>query len=349
MYTDLGSLLLRTGLAGGQGEIRTGFKTGFQLHRLPVRSLTGKGQTHTRVEAGLNRQNFVRSGVSGPVVHAPHRSTHSNRKASPPRATPHETHTVALEKQLEGPIITGKGDSSSQVAPPSLKMVAGGKQCATRSIIAPTKACSAALYRCIKRRVGHSLKRKYCKGNLVPSRKQVAHKPSGTKGGLSGLKKVQRPLFEQHSSGGHRQRNGGCLYQQGRGGEVGPSVCPSAENPDLVYQETGNTQSSTHPRVTECDSRQTIQTKRNHSNRIVPSPSKSSKPLVPGGTSPKWPCLPPGSTTNFHSLFHWFQTPKHRQWMHSDCPERVWIHMPTHQQPSWAKWWRSCRTTHATE
>ena len=29
----------------------------------------------------------------------------------------------------------------------------------------------------------------------------------------------------------------------------GPSVCPSAENSDLVHQETGNSQSSTHPRL----------------------------------------------------------------------------------------------------
>ena len=47
---------------------------------------------------------------------------------------------TAIEKQVhlgrlhmsktEGPRITGKGDTSSQVAPPSSKMVAGGKQCA---------------------------------------------------------------------------------------------------------------------------------------------------------------------------------------------------------------------------
>ena len=83
-----------------------------------------------------------------------------------------------------------------------------------------------------------------------PPRKHVAHKPSGTKGSLSGLKGVQRV----------------------GGDEVWPSVCPSVENPDLVYQETGNPQSLTHPRPTECDSRQSIQTRPDHSNRMVPSP-----------------------------------------------------------------------------
>ena len=38
------------------------------------------------------------------------------------------------------------------------------------------KTCCANLYRCIKRRVGHSLRGTHCKGNLVPSRKQVTHK-----------------------------------------------------------------------------------------------------------------------------------------------------------------------------
>ena len=42
-----------------------------------------------------------------------------------------------------------------------------------------------------QRRVGRSLRGTYCKENLVPSRKQVAHKLSGTKGGLSGPKEFQ--------------------------------------------------------------------------------------------------------------------------------------------------------------
>ena len=65
-YTDLGSSLSRTRLAGEQGEVRTGAKAGFQLRRLPVRPQGGQGQTHTRSLADLTRQdivNPVRSGV----------------------------------------------------------------------------------------------------------------------------------------------------------------------------------------------------------------------------------------------------------------------------------------------
>ena len=153
--------------------------------------------------------------------------TNSHRKASPPRLTPYETHTVALVEQLESTRITRKGDTHSQIAPPPPKMVAGGKQCASWSTITPAKTCSADIYRRIKRRVVRSLKRAHCKGNLVTSRKQVSYKPFGIKGGLSGPKRVPRPLFKQHSPGSHRQHNSGCLYQQGRGDEVGLTVCPS--------------------------------------------------------------------------------------------------------------------------
>ena len=174
-------------------------KKGFQLRRLPVRFERGQGQIHIRALADLDRKNSdnsVRPGVSGPAVYVPHRASNSHRKTSPPRSTSYETHTVALEERLEGTRITRKSDTCSQIAPPPPKLVAGGKQCASRSTITPTKTCSADIYRRIKRRVGGgSLKRAHCKGNLVPSRKQVAYKPLGSKGGLSGPKRVPRPLL----------------------------------------------------------------------------------------------------------------------------------------------------------
>ena len=158
-YTDLGSSLSRGRLAGEQGEIRTGSKTSFQLSRLPIRPERGQGQTHTRMLAGLNNQdstNIVRFGVPGLAIHVLHRFTHCNRETSPPRLAPYKAHTVGLEEQLEGTRVTKKSDPHTQIALPSSEMVAGGKQCASKSTITPTKICSADLYRCIKR-VGRSL------------------------------------------------------------------------------------------------------------------------------------------------------------------------------------------------
>ena len=211
---------------------------------------------------------------------------------SPSRSTPYQTHRVALKKQLEGTRITGKGNTSPQVAPPPLKVVAGGKQCAFRSTITPTKTCSADIYRRIKRRVGRSLKQTHCKGKVVNSRKQVAHKSLGTKGGLSGPKRVPRPLFKQHSPSRHRQHNSGCLYQQ-RGGMKSGSLCALC--------------GESCPGAPECDSRQAIQTWPDNSNRVVPSP-KVFQAIY--SRWHKWTCLPPDSTTNSHSLCHQSQTPR---------------------------------------
>ena len=244
-YSNPSHTLSGTRVAGEQGKIRTGPQTGLQFCRLPVRPERGQGQTNRRTLVDLDRQdqiNTVGSGLPSPTIHVPHRSTHSNRKASPLRPTTHETHTVALEKQLEGPRITGKGDPSPQVPPPPSKVVAGGKQCATRSTITPSKTCSANFYRCIKRRVGRSLRRAHCKGKLVPSREQASHKPLRAKSSFSSSKRVLNPLLQQDSTDSYRQHNSGCLYQQRGGDEVGITVCPTVANPVLVYQTADNPQ-----------------------------------------------------------------------------------------------------------
>ena len=103
---------------------------------------------------------------------------------------------MALEKQLEGPRVTGKGDLGPQIPPPPSKVVAGGKQCASRSTIAPSKTCSANLYRRIKRRVGRSLRRAHCKGTVVPTREQVTHKPL-LKAVFLALKEFQTLVFNK--------------------------------------------------------------------------------------------------------------------------------------------------------
>ena len=83
--------------------------------------------------------------------------------------------------------------------------------------------CSS--YRCIKRRVGCSVKRAHCRGRLVPSRKQTTHKLSGAKSGLSGPKRVPRPLLKPYSPHSYREYNSGYLHKRGRREEDGPPMC----------------------------------------------------------------------------------------------------------------------------
>ena len=210
------------------------------------------------------------TGLSSPAVHVLDRSVNSHREASSPRLTPHETHTVASQKQLENTRIPRKGDPNSQVTAPASTMVATKRQRSYRPVITPYKTCSADIYRRIKRRVGRSLKRTHCKRILVPSGKQAAHKLPGVKNSLFSSKRFSRPLHPQYSTCGNRQHYSSVLHKQGGRHEVGPTLCPSMENLDLVYQTPSDAESPSHPRSTECGSRQAIPPRPDHSNRMVP-------------------------------------------------------------------------------
>ena len=102
------------------------------------------------------------------------------------------------------------------------------------------------------------------------ARKQAAHKLSGAKGSLPGLKRVPKHMHKQHCPGSHRQYYGSGLYKQGRGNEVGPAVCSTVENLDLVFPASSDPKSPTYPWPFKCNSRQAIQAKPDHPNRMVP-------------------------------------------------------------------------------
>ena len=77
----------------------------------------------------------------------------------------------------------------------------------------------------------------------------------------------------------NRQHYSSVLHQQSRGHEVGPTVCPTLENLDLVHRETSDSEGPTHSRTLKCSGRQTVQIGTNYSNRMVP-PSRGFSSLV---------------------------------------------------------------------
>ena len=127
------------------------------------------------------------------------------------------------------------------------------------------------IFRRIKRKVGRSLRRAHCQRDLVTTRKQAAYKLFGIKGSVSSLKRVPKPLCRQDSSCGNRQHYSSFIHKQRRRHEVGHTLCPAMENLDLVYQTSSNSKSSTHSGLAERGSRQAIQARPDHSNRMVPT------------------------------------------------------------------------------
>ena len=276
-HPDPGQNVPGFGLVGELGKVRTGAQTSLRLRRLPVRPQVRSGQTDTGPLAQSSREDtrvVSTPDLSGPAVYVPDRSINSHRKAGSPRPIAYETHTVASQKQLEGAGISREDHSSTKITPPTFTMVARGKQCATRSTITPHKACSANLYRRIKRRVGRSLKRANCKRVLVGSGEEVTHKLPGTQSSLSSIKRVPEPLCRPDDSDSVGQHHSGGLHKQGRRHAVGAPVCPTLEDLDLVFPEAGNSKGPTHPRPPQCDSGQTIQAGSDHTNRMVP-PSRN--------------------------------------------------------------------------
>ena len=126
-------------------------------------------------------------------------------------------------------------------------------------------------------------------------------------------------------------------------------MCPSVENPDLAHQQTGYSQSLTHPSPTECSSRQAIQARPDYSNRMV-FPSRG----FPGNMQQVAPeidrpfcdkvqqqvgsiCITSAGSPGLGS--------RHTQ-PAMGGPGSLCL---SPQQPFWLKLWRSCRTPHAAE
>ena len=276
-------------MVGKRGKVRAGTQTDFQFRRLLVRLEGRQGQTYPRTLAESASQytgDFSLSSVSGPELHVPDRAIDCHGKTGTHGQITYETHTVAPQEQLENPRDFGEDHSHTQITPLTSEMVAGGGQCYHRSTPTPSSTCTASLYRCIKRRVGRSLKREYGKGKLVTPRKQIAHKLSRVEGSSPGFKRIPGSPHKQGSSHSYRQHYCGSLYKQRRGNEVGPSVCTTMENTDLVHQKSSNPQGSAYPRSSECHSRQTIQTGPNHSNRMVPQPRGIQSNVQPVAQAP---------------------------------------------------------------
>ena len=109
------------------------------------------------------------------------------------------------------------------------------------------------------------------------------------KSSFPSIKRVSRSLCRKNSSGSNRQYYSSSLHKQGRRNEVGPTVCPTVENLDLVFPATSDSQSSTHSRPFKRDSRQAVQAGSDHPDRVVPPSGSFSTDMQPMAPAPNRP------------------------------------------------------------
>ena len=157
-----------------------------------------------------------------------------------------------LKRHLRVPESLEK-DSSPEAPSSAPSMVDQGDKCPTRPASAPFASCHSNLYRCLKRRLGCSLRRLHSKQYLVSSRKSPSYKLPGTKSCLASLKKISALSTRKSSSSCHRQHHSCGIHQQGGRYEVRLTLCPSMATPVLVQSETGCPKGQAHPWSSKCD------------------------------------------------------------------------------------------------
>ena len=222
-------------------KVGTCSPTGVQLCRLSFRPLQGSSKADSGEVANPKSENKdanEQRALFGPRVHVSHRFVDSHRETGGFGSPSHETDSVALEESLARARGPREGDSSSQISISSSAVVAGQKQCAQRPTSSSSTACSAVVYRRLKRRLERALRRPHGKRSLVGLRKPVAHKLSRAKSGPSGPQEVRATVLGPDHFDSHGQHNGCLIHQQGGGYEIRLTLCPPLETAFLVQSQT---------------------------------------------------------------------------------------------------------------
>ena len=244
-------------------KVGTGSSTGFQLRRLSFRPLSRSGQTHSgEVDSSVteNQSSFGTGDMFGQTVHAPNRTSNSHRKIGGVGTSSHETYSMAFKEALACPRSPGKDHSSSKVSPCSSEVVVGPAQGSARSTFTPLTTHPPTVYRHLKQRLGHTLRRLHCKRPLVQARRHLTHKFARTQGSFVGLKTVRALVLEPDHSSVHRQHHSAFLHHQGRGYEIRLCLCPPSETPVMVQPQPNCVTSQAHSGSPKCHCRQAVQT-----------------------------------------------------------------------------------------
>ena len=220
-------------------QVGVGASAGIQLCRLPFRPLSRAGQTDPgEVDSSVPKDQRPpqSTGVFGQTVHVPYRATNSHREAGSSRTAPHAPYAVASEEALACPGIIREDYSSSTVPSSTPEVVVEPRQCPKRPTFTPIATRSSTVYRCLKRRLGCSLRRLHSKRPLVHARKRLAYKLAGTQGCFTSPKTVRAVVLEPDHSGVFRQHDSGLLHKQGGRYEIRLSLCSPLEAADVVQK-----------------------------------------------------------------------------------------------------------------
>ena len=146
----------------------------------------------------------------------------------------HEALSVSPHGALEISSVAGQPSSLDRSYFSTPRLVAKSLKRDERCRPSSQRPQYPTLYRCLKRRLGRSLRSKFYKGSVVRPGKKATHKRPRIEGGLPGPSKLQGPLPEPNSASCNGQLNSGSLHKQTRRNSLSRDVCSPVEDHDLV-------------------------------------------------------------------------------------------------------------------
>ena len=187
-----------------------------------------------------------------------------------PRGMPsHEALLVSLKGALEISSVVGQPPSLDRKHFSTPWVVAESHKRDERCRPSSQKPQYPTLYRCLKQRLGRSLRARLYKGSVVRQGKKATNKCSRAEGGFSGPSNVQGPVSKPNSVGCYGELNSSSLHKQTRRNSLSGDGCSPVEDHDLVPSLPDNLKSQTHSRVSECDGRPSAQVEPSPVNRMV--------------------------------------------------------------------------------
>ena len=168
-------------------------------------------------------------------------------------------------------------------------MVVRPSKCAIRRTSPPQGTGKTDIYRCLKCKLGHSLRSKFYRRALVSFRKAPSHQPIRNEGSFSGPAILQDRLHEQSSPYRLRQHLSGGLYQQTGQHKISRTLCSHVENPHLVSPKQCHTQRKACTGLTQCDSGRPLKEEPDSINRVVSVSTDLQTNLKTLGESPSGP------------------------------------------------------------
>ena len=254
------------------GEVRTEANSGVFLRGLRIPSRFSPCKTHSREMAqtpGFDPTTQVKTCFDCKMFDVANLVACLNGENGPGGTPSHEALSVSPQGALEIFSVVGHPPSLDRNHFSTPRLVAKSHKHDERLRPSSQRPQYPTLCRCLKRRLGRSLRANLCKRSVIRQGKKATHKCPRAEGGFSGPSKVQGPVSKPSSVSCHRQLNSGSLHKQTRWNPLGGDVHSPVEDHDLVPSLPDNAKSQTHSRVSECDGQPPVQVEPSSVNRMV--------------------------------------------------------------------------------